>query len=162
MSGRQSIWTVCWICSNCLPGWTKRIAPNRRKENGQYGQQPPGSDGRGRGMNRAELERYIAEIYSTQGGKPLGAVADQYRVPASPQPEVVCHYHGHSQRKAGASRRWHYFRGECQMRSPADRLLPGRTGNFPRVSHEQSPLADRCSGRQRGGGETQIPAGYEL
>ena len=28
-----------------------------------------------------------------------------YDVPVSPQPEVVCHYHGYSQRKAGASRR---------------------------------------------------------
>ena len=85
-----------------------------------------------------------------------------YNVPASPQPEVVCHYHGYSQRKAGASRRWHYFRGECQMRSSADRLLPGRAGNVSRVSHAQSPLADHCAGRQRGRGKAQIPAGYEL
>ena len=114
-------------------------------------------------MNRAELERYIVEIYSTQGENPWAQ---------SPANTVFRHHH---------NRKWFAI----IMDIPRDKLglpgdgiisavnvkcdprligsfLPGRTGNFSCVSHEQSPLADHRAGRQRGRGEAEIPAGYEL
>ena len=110
-------------------------------------------------MNRAELERYIAEGYSTQGESPWAQ---------SPTNTVFRHRH---------NRKWFAIIMDIpreKLGLPGDgiisvvnvkcdpRLIPGRAGNVPSVSHEQSPLADYRAGRQRRGGEAEIPAGYEL
>lgn len=104
-------------------------------------------------MNRAELERYIAEVYSTLGENPWAQ---------SPTNTVFRHRH---------NRKWFAIIMDIpkeKLGLPGDGILSAvnvkcdprligsfreEAGMFPRVSHEQSPLADHCAGRQRGRGK---------